>query len=94
MSFTGDWGNRYWPIFLIASAVYLLIFFGIPEASAIIVHPSSGIDNTLSHYARTELHVSVATQNTIHTIAWWCSFVVWMMFVIFITAHIWFYQFG
>lgn len=88
------WGKNYWPIFLIISAVWLLTGFGVPETLALIAQPSNHIDNTLSFYSRTELHVSVATANTIHTAAWWLSFVIWMMFVIFITAHIWFDQFG
>jgi hypothetical protein len=88
------WGLTYWPYFLIVSAVWLALGFGIPEAIALASHASSHLDNTLSQYARTDLGVSVAVQTTVHTVAWWCSFVVWMVFVVFITGHIWFAQFG
>lgn len=88
------WGKLYWPVFLIISSVWIMLAFGIPETIALATHPSTHQDNTLSFYSRTELHISVATAATAHTAAWWLSFVVWMMFVIFITAHIWFDQFG
>lgn len=83
------WGRTWWPVFLIISSVWILVGFGVPESVALISH---GTDNTLSAYARNELHVSLAT--TVHTVAWYLSFLMWMMFVIFITAHIWFDQFG
>jgi hypothetical protein len=88
------WGKVYWPIFLIISSLWLLTGFGIAETIALISGTANHLDNTLSYYARTELHISVATAATAHTVAWWITFVVWMMFVIFITAHIWFDQFG
>lgn len=89
-----SWGQTYWPIFLTVSGLYILGAFGIPEGIALATHPSTHLDNTLSYYARTELHISTATAGSLHTIGWWVSFAVWMMFVIFITAHIWFDQFG
>lgn len=88
------WGNAYWPVFLILSGLWILIGFGIPETIALMGHVSDHLDNTLSFYARRELHVSVATASTIHTIGWWISFLAWMMSVVFLTAHIWFAQFG
>lgn len=88
------WGKIWWPVFLIISSVWLMTGFGVPEAWALIAHTNNNADNTLSYYARTELHVSVATVGSIHTVAWYLSFLVWMMFVIFITAHIWMDQFG
>lgn len=87
------WGRHYWPVFLSISSLWVLLGFGIPEAIALLAD-TLHIDNTLSFYARTELHISVATAATAHTAAWWLSFVVWMMFVVFITGHIWFDQFG
>jgi hypothetical protein len=86
------WGKIWWPIFLIISSVWLLTGFGIPEAWALISNGNN--DNTLSGYARTELHGSVATLGSVHTLAWYLSFTVWIMFVVFITAHIWMDQFG
>jgi hypothetical protein len=88
------WGRVYWPIFLIISSAWLLSGFGVAETIALLSPVSGHLDNTLSTYARTELGVSVAVQNGVHTIAWWCSFVAWTLFVTFITAHIWFLQFG
>ena len=88
------WGEKWWPIFLVGSGLWLLTGFGIPETIALLTNSNTHLDNTLSYYARIQLHVSVATENSIHTVAWWVSFAAWMMFVIFITAHIWFDQFG
>jgi hypothetical protein len=87
-----SWGRHYWPIFLIISSVWLLTGFGIPELIALVTAPASHLDNTLSFYARNELNVSLKT--TVHTVAWYLTFVTWMVFVTFITAHIWFDQFG
>ncbi|HEY2455581.1 MAG TPA: hypothetical protein VGI71_23800 [Scandinavium sp.] len=87
------WGSKWWPIFLIISSVWLITGFGIPETIALFQHPLH-VDNTLSYYSRSELGVAVAIQSTVHTLAWWLSFIMWMLFVIFITAHIWFDQFG
>lgn len=89
-----SWGQHYWPVFLSVSGLWVLSGFGIPESLALVSGTSSHFDNTLSFYARTELHVSIATANTMHTPVWWISFLAWMMFVVFITAHIWFAQFG
>jgi len=88
------WGEKYWPVFLVISALWLMLGFGIPEGIALGSSPSKHLDNTLSYYARTELHANIAVYGSIHTVAWWATFVVWMVFVIFITAHIWFLQFG
>lgn len=86
------WGREYWPVFLIISAVWVILGFGIAEIFAFFTSSATHIDNTLSNYARQELHVS--TQLTIHTIAWWISFLVWSVFVFVITLHIWYDQFG
>lgn len=88
------WGEKYWPLFLIISSLYIAIGLGVPETIALLSSPSKHLDNTLTHYARVELHVSIATANTMHTVAWWATFAVWIVFVVFITAHIWFSQFG
>jgi hypothetical protein len=88
------WGLNYWPIFLIVSTIWLAIGFGIPEGIALAEHVSGHLDNTLSQYARVELGVAVSIKGTIHTIAWWCSFVTYMIFTVFIIGHIWFDQFG
>jgi len=88
------WGEKYWPVFLIISALWLLTGFGVPETIALMTERSSHLDNTLSYYSRVMLHADVATNMSVHTVGWWLSFIVWMMFVLFITAHIWFLQFG
>ena len=85
------WGRAYWPVFLIVSAVWLILGFGVPEAISLVFRPLH-VDNTLSFYARSELNVSL--QTTVHTLAWYLTFIMWIMFVVFITAHIWFDQFG
>jgi hypothetical protein len=86
------WGRHYWPIFLIISSVWILTGFGIPETIALVTKVSTHADNTLSYYARSDLNVSL--QTTKHTVAWYLSFITWVFFSIWITAHIWFDQFG
>lgn len=86
------WGRHYWPWFLIISAVWILLAFGIPEAIALITKIATHTDNTLSNYSRTELNVS--TQMTIHTVAWYLSLIVWLGFAIWATGHIWFDLWG
>lgn len=86
------WGRDYWPIFLIISSIWLLLGFGIPELIALLSGTAGHLDNTLSVYARDELNVSA--QLTKHTIAWYLSFLVWIVFTFVITLHIWFDQFG
>jgi hypothetical protein len=86
------WGKEYWPIFLTISALWVGLGFGIAEILALFTKSSTHIDNTQSFYARSQLHVS--TQLTIHTVAWWASFLVWVVFVFVITLHIWYDQFG
>jgi hypothetical protein len=86
------WGKEYWPIFLTISSIWLLLGFGIPELIALLSPVQNHLDNTLSVYARTELNVSA--ELTKHTIAWYLSFFVWVLFTFVITLHIWFDQFG
>lgn len=95
MKVISTWGPHYWPIFLIISTTWLVLGFGVPETIALVEgahNPHSQIDNTLSWYARYELNVSAGA--TIHGFTWWFTFVVWIIFVVFITAHIWMDQFG
>lgn len=82
------WGAKYWPVFLILSALWILFAFGIPETIALFTAISTHTDNTLSNYAHVELHVTA--KMTIHTIAWFLSLITWALFVVLITGHIWF----
>jgi hypothetical protein len=83
------WGRTWWPLFLIISAIWLLLAFGIPELIAIFTKgPGAHLDNTLSNYSRSELHVTATL--TRHTIAWYLSFLTWSVFAGIITLHIWF----
>lgn len=82
------WGKVYWPIFLIISAIWILLAFGIPETIALATAVATHKDNTLSNYSHVELHVTA--QMTVHTVAWFMSLIVWSLFVIVITSHIWF----
>lgn len=88
------WGKEYWPVFLLISTAWIATGFGIPEGFSLASDPSKHLDNTLSYYARTQLHANIAVAGGMHTVAWWATFVLWMIFVIFITAHIWFAEFG
>jgi len=82
------WGIHYWPIFLIISAVWLLTGFGIPELIALFTSVSTHTDNTLSHYAQSELGISA--QFTRHTLAWSLSLMAWVLVTTILTWHIWF----
>lgn len=80
------WGKLYWPYLIIVVS----FMFGIPELIALFTN----VKNTLSDYARYELHVGVAFQHSMPTLAWWSSLIVWATFVIWITAHIWYGKWG
>lgn len=87
------WGRIYWPVFLIASSLWILTGFLIPEVIALLTNVSSHTDNTLSYYARTELHVTSTIQD-IHDVAWYLSLIAWGVFTVWITGHIWFDLWG
>lgn len=76
------WGKYYWPYFLILSSVLFLI----PEIIGLITNAS----NTLSEYCWRELNVHSGLHLDQHGIAWWLSLVAWLLFVVVITAHIWY----
>lgn len=83
------WGRHYWPVFLVISSVWIATGFGVPELWALFSRDQAGHrDNTLSNYARTELHVSSVM--TVHTVAWYLSLLVWLTVTIILTFHIWF----
>jgi hypothetical protein len=76
------WGFYYWPIWIL---VLFAAFLG-PEIYALVTN----VKNTLSDFARYELHVGVAFHGPTHvSLAWWASIVVWAGFVAWITPHIW-----
>lgn len=74
------WGRFYWPYFIIL----VTILFGGPEIFALITNPG----NTLSDYSWAELHVG-RSYPPLHTIAWFASLVMWALFTVLITWHIW-----
>lgn len=80
------WGNYYWPYWMILTSVTFLV----PELIALFTN----VANTLSDYARTQLHVSRALEANIHSLAWYSSLITWLVFVIVITLHIWWAKFG
>lgn len=73
------WGIFYWPYWIVLTSLTFLV----PEVIALVTNWR----NTLSNYAWTELNVS--PHITVHTIAWYISLIVWLLFVVVITAHIW-----
>lgn len=74
-----NWGRLYWPYWMIMTS----LTFAVPELIAI----GTNVKNTLSDYARAELNV--APHVTVHTVAWWVSLLVWALFVVVISLHIW-----
>ncbi len=81
------WGKLYWPYWMALTGLTFIV----PELVAVFTN----VANTLSDYARSELHVGIGFSNHgIHTVAWWISLVVWLTFVVWITGHIWWAKFG
>ena len=78
----GEWGSRYWPVFLAIGATGFLI----PEVFALITNSA----NTLSDFCWRELNVTIAYGHGKQTIAWWLSIIAWGLFTVLITIHIWF----
>lgn len=76
------WGLVYWPTWLTLIGLTLLPM----EIYALLTNPA----NTLSEYAWHELNVTHAFRFTANGVAWWVSFVMWILFVVVITLHIWF----
>lgn len=76
------WGNWYWP----RGLVIVSLAFAVPELYAL----ATNVQNTLSWYCWRELGVGSVSRNGIHTLAWWCSIIAWLLFTVVITAHIWF----
>lgn len=73
------WGKFYWPVAMLTAFGGM---FGIPELIAIVTNQA----NTLSDYAWDELRVGFIP---VHTVAWYVSLAGWLLFVVVITAHIW-----
>jgi len=92
MTHNMTWGLWYWPTVLIIVAVVAGAAFFPAEAYALATNHG----NTLSDYARYELDLTTAFgQSTrLHTVAWWITFLVWSGFIVWITGHIWFVQWG
>ena len=78
------WGKLYWPYWMILTSVTFLV----PELIAVFTN----VSDTLSDYARAELNVTA--QMTVHTVAWYVSLAGWLLFVLVITAHIWWGKIG
>lgn len=76
------WGLVYWPTWLTLIGTTFLPM----EIYALLTNPS----NTLSDYAWHELNISSPFRFTATGLAWWISFIVWVLFAVIITLHIWF----
>ena len=76
------WGLVYWPFaIIIVAAVFLPA-----EFYALFTNPA----NTLSDYCWRQLNVSLVFGHGAHTLAWWLSIIMWGIFVVLITLHIWY----
>jgi len=78
------WGRLYWPFFIVVTSA---LFLG-PELIAIFTNAA----NTLSEYSWAELNVN--PRIPMHTVAWYTSLIAWLLFVVVITAHIWWRKFS
>lgn len=74
------WGLWYWPNYLIGVGGAFLV----AEVYAFFTN----VWNTLSYYAWYEM--GITGRLSPHHPAWWISFIAWLVFVVAITAHIWF----
>jgi hypothetical protein len=77
------WGYYYWPTYITICAIAFLPV----ELYALITNQ---VQNTLSDYCWHELNVTRALTFDAHGIAWWASLIMWALFVIAITLHIWY----
>lgn len=78
------WGRIYWPLALIAAS----LLFGPAELIALFTNSL----NTLSDYSEYELGILDITGHPVnqHTVAWFLTLAVWVLFAVVITLHIWF----
>lgn len=74
------WGPHYWPWFILT----VVVLFGVPELWALATNSF----NSLSDYSWAQLHVG-QKYPLIHTVAWFASLIIWLLFVVVITWHIW-----
>lgn len=74
------WGLPYWTGFLITVSIGFLV--------AEFIALFTNVWNTLSYFAWYEMGISGTISP--HTPAWWASLIAWCVFVVVITAHIWF----
>ena len=77
------WGLIYWPTFLTVTGLLFLP----AELFALFFNQ---VQNTLSDYCWHELDVTRALTFDAHGVAWWVSLIMWVMFVVAITLHIWY----
>jgi hypothetical protein len=77
------WGLFYWPTYL---TVCSLLFLPVELFALITNQPQ----NTLSDYCWKELDVTRALTFDAHGVAWWLSLVMWAMFAVAISLHVWF----
>jgi hypothetical protein len=86
------WGHWYWPAALLTVSIVASGLFFPAEIYAVLISPN----NTLTAFSRYELGLQTAfgAYTKLHTIAWWWSFLTWDIFVVAITAHIWFLELG
>jgi hypothetical protein len=76
------WGRVYWPIAMVG----VFLFFVPAELYALFTNAN----NTLSDYSWHELDITKAFEISGNGVAWWASFISWIIFVIIISLHIWY----
>jgi hypothetical protein len=85
------WGKVYWPIWLTAVLVTLFI----AEIPALLTRRNQHVDNTLTEWVRTTLHI----MNGERIIQWnatdllvFCAYI--SIFVVWLPLHFWFRKFN
>jgi hypothetical protein len=76
------WGLVYWPAFIIT----VVLMFGIPETIGLVTNTR----NTLSWFAWREFGVPNSYSMPAFTAAWYFSFALYLVIVVFLGIHIWF----
>lgn len=83
------WGRTYWPIFL--AATFLL--FIVPESMALMGINGTNVDNTLSNWVWTRLHIQSNEKMNQWSALDFLLFGQWLTLVIWLTWHFFFRKF-
>lgn len=76
------WGRYYWPAYLVIASLGFL--------TAELIGIATNVANTLSDFSRYELGEYPGEPLFAHPWPWWLSLILYCIFTVWITGHIWF----